>query len=268
MAEIEQLAATGTKEVVFIAQDLASWALDRNGEGDAIEVLDATNPAAQPLVQLVNEASKVIERVRLLYLYPSGLTESLIQAVLDTGVPYFDLSLQHASAAHLRRMRRWGNAEKFLERIASIRSASPEATFRSSFIVGYPGETEEDFDQLIEFLEAAQLDWAGFFTFSNEDGTYAAGLSDHVTPELALERLAEASAIQDEITQRSREALIERTLEVLVDSPGIARSVHEAPDIDGIIEVSPNLEPGSMAMVTITDSMGTDLVGKEVEQTP
>jgi ribosomal protein S12 methylthiotransferase len=267
MAEIEQLASSGTREVVLIAQDLASWALDRRGDGEAIEVLDLESPSAQPLVDLVAEATKVIDRVRLLYLYPSGLTERLIDGVLATGVPYFDLSLQHASAAHLRRMRRWGSAERFLDRIAAIRKADPRATFRSSFIVGYPGETEEDHDQLMEFIEEAQLDWAGFFTFSNEDGTYAAGLGDHIAPELMWERIGEVSAAQDQITMARRELLVGERLTVLVDSPGMARSVHEAPDIDGIIEVADSLRVGSLIDVEITESLGTDLVGKELEKT-
>jgi ribosomal protein S12 methylthiotransferase len=266
LTEIEQLSANGSKEVVLIAQDLASWALDRKGNGEAIEVLDLNHPSRQPLVDLVNQAATAIERVRLLYLYPSGLTEELIDAVLATGVPYFDLSLQHASAPHLRRMRRWGNAEKFLDRIAAIRSVQPDATFRSSFIVGYPGETEEDHDELMAFLEAAQLDWAGFFTFSNEDGTYAAGLDHHVAPELMWERIGEASAAQDEITMAKRDAMVGQTYQVLVDSPGVARSVHEAPEIDGIIEVDASLLPGSFVDVVITESLGTDLVGNEVEK--
>ena len=116
------------------------------------------------------------------------------------------------------------------------------------------------------FLEAAQLDWAGFFTFSNEDGTYAAGLDHHVAPELMWERIGEASAAQDEITMAKRDAMVGQTYQVLVDSPGVARSVHEAPEIDGIIEVDASLLPGSFVDVVITESLGTDLVGNEVEK--
>ena len=114
--------------------------------------------------------------VRLLYLYPSELTPRLVDAVLATGVPYFDLSLQHVSAPLVRRMRRWGDGERFLARIDGIRAQAPDAAFRSNFIVGYPGETEADHDQLLAFVDAAQLDWCGFFAYSREDGTYAAGL--------------------------------------------------------------------------------------------
>jgi ribosomal protein S12 methylthiotransferase len=267
VAEVDQLAEGGTKEIVLIAQDLASWALDRRGGGEALELLDLEESSTQPLVDLVAELTKRVERVRLLYLYPSGLSHRLIEAVLETGVPYFDLSLQHASVPLLRRMRRWGSAERFLERIADIRAAAPQATFRSSFIVGYPGETEEDHDQLMAFLEAAQLDWAGFFSFSSETGTFAADLDGQVPDALVAERLDEASALQDQITVARREALIGQRLEVLIDGPGVARSVHEAPEIDGIIEVPDHLPEGALIEVEITGSLGTDLLGKQVERT-
>jgi ribosomal protein S12 methylthiotransferase len=195
-----------------------------------------------------------------LYLYPSGLSDSLIEAVLETQVPYFDLSLQHASRPLLRAMRRWGDAERFLARIERIRSLEPTATFRSSFILGYPGETEEDQRRLVAFLESAQLDWAGFFTFSAEEGTPALTMGDQVPSALALERLAECSEVQDAITSRSRDALVGQTRTVLVDSPGNARSVHEAPEIDGIIAVPTELAVGEFHEVVVTGSFGTDLL--------
>ena len=130
------------------------------------------------LVTLLRAVSQRVERARLLYLYPSGLTEPLIEAIGASGCPYFDLSLQHASAPLLRRMRRFGDGEKFLRKIELIRGRFPEAALRSSFIVGYPGETEQDHDRLLSFLDDVQLDWVGFFAFSPEEGTYAAGLPD------------------------------------------------------------------------------------------
>ena len=105
-------------------------------------------------------------RTRLLYLYPSDLSDALIDVIGSTGVPYYDLSLQHVSKPLLRRMRRWGDGDRFLRRIDAIRTRYPDAAFRSNFIVGYPGETEEDHDQLLEFVDAAQLDWCGFFAYS------------------------------------------------------------------------------------------------------
>ena len=151
------------------------------------------------------------------------------------------------------------------EHIAAIRAVEPSATFRSSFIIGYPGETEADHDALLEFLDAADLDWVGFFSFSNEDGTYAADLGDHVAPELVAERLKEASERQDAITEAKREAMLGHVVSVLVDDIAEARSKKEAPEIDGIIEVPDWLEVGNYYDVTITQSLGTDLVGEPVE---
>jgi ribosomal protein S12 methylthiotransferase len=202
-----------------------------------------------------------IERTRLLYLYPSGLTDELIEAVLDTGVPYFDLSLQHVSRPLLTHMRRWGDGERFLRRIADIRAADPAATFRSSFILGYPGESEHDHDLLLQFLDEAQLDWAGFFPFSNEAGTYAADLGDQVPPELALERLRECAEMQDAITATKRDRLIGEVRTVLVDTPGRGRTVHDAPEIDGVVHFPHDLPVGGLVEVVITGAEGPDLHG-------
>jgi ribosomal protein S12 methylthiotransferase len=208
---------------------------------------------------LTNALAREVDRVRLLYLYPSGLTERLIETILATKVPYFDLSLQHASRPLLRAMRRWGDGDRFLERIAAIRAAEPDATFRSSFILGYPGETEDDQRRLLEFIEAAQLDWAGFFTFSSEVGTYANDLDAPVSHELALERLREVSELQDTITAKKRDLLVGTRQTVLVDAPGVGRSVRECPEIDGVVMIDPTLMVGSMVRVEIVASHGTDV---------
>lgn len=259
LAEARGLVEGGVREVVLIAQDLASWGHDRRRArvGEALEVLD--EGGAQPLIELTRRLSDEVERVRLLYLYPSGLTSGLIEAILETGVPYFDLSLQHASRPLLRAMRRWGDAERFLERIAAIRALEPDATFRSSFILGYPGETEDDQRELLDFLDAAQLDWAGFFTYSAEEGTPARDLADQVPHELALERLREASERQDEITARKRDDLVGTHQRVLIDAPGVGRSVRECPEIDGVVLVDRQLPVGSMVECEIVASHGTDL---------
>lgn len=251
--EVDEL---GAKEIVLIAQDLASYGKDRPSE-----------LGAGSIVPLVRAVAAKVKRTRLLYLYPSDLSDELIAAILETGVPYFDLSLQHVSKTHLRRMRRWGDGERFLKRINDIRALSPDAAFRSNFIVGYPGETEEDHDQLLQFVEEAQLDWCGFFTFSPEEGTHAMTLPDHVPTELMNERIAELREMQDNITAVRRDALIGRTLEVLVDEVGIGRTHWEAPSIDGIVHVSRDLPVGEFANVMIVDAMGPDLVaeGSSVE---
>ncbi len=261
LAEGRALAEGGVRELVLIAQDLASWGHDRRraGRGEPVEVLD--EGGTQPLIELTRTLSREVDRVRLLYLYPSGLTGGLIEAILDSGVPYFDLSLQHASRPLLRGMRRWGDGERFLERIAAIRKAEPDATFRSSFILGYPGETEDDQRVLLDFLDEAQLDWAGFFTFSSEEGTHANSLAKQVPHELALERLREVSERQDDITAQRRDALVGTQQRLLIDSPGVARSVRECPEIDGIVMVDSALAVGSMVDCQIVASHGTDLEG-------
>ena len=126
---------------------------------------------AQGRSSLVKAVAAEVDRVRLLYLYPSDLSDELIDVILGTDVPYFDLSLQHVSKPLLRRMRRWGDGDRFLQRISDIRAAQPDATMRSNFIVGYPGETEDDHAALVDFVEEADLDWCGFFAFSREVGT-------------------------------------------------------------------------------------------------
>jgi ribosomal protein S12 methylthiotransferase len=244
--EVDQLAA---REIVLVAQDLASYGKDRPDE-----------LGAGSIVPLVRAVTTRVERVRLLYLYPSDLSDDLVDAICATGVPYFDLSLQHVSKPLLRRMRRWGDGERFLRRIAVIRDREPDAAFRSNFIVGYPGETEADHDQLLDFVEAAELDWCGFFAYSPEEGTYAVGLDGVVEPGLMADRLAELRELQDGITAARRDALIGTVQRVLVDSTGIARSHREAPEIDGIVHVRHDREVGEFTDVEIVDALGPDLV--------
>ena len=257
LAEVEAL---GVQEIVLVAQDLVSWGRDVSRTGAKV-VPWPGGPAADGLVPLLRSVRERVERVRLLYLYPSGLTDELIDAVGESGCPYFDLSLQHVSRPLLRKMRRYGDGGRFLEKISTIRRRFPEACLRSSFIVGYPGETEDDHDALLAFLDEAQLDWAGFFAFSNEEGTYAAKLPGHVPSSLVAERLRECSELQDAITARKRNDLVGSQCLVLVDAPGEARSHREAPEIDGIIAVPGHLPAGSWARLHITAAMGPDLAG-------
>ena len=243
LAEVEQLRVC---EVVLVAQDLAAYGRDQ-GVGE------------RAIVPLVEQVAHRVDRVRLLYLYPSDLNDALIDTICDTGVPYFDLSLQHVSPPLMRRMRRWGDGTRFLDRIEAIRHREPDAAFRSNFIVGYPGETEADHDALLSFVEAAQLDWCGFFAYSPEPGTYAVELDGTVDPGLRDDRLAELRELQDEITATKRDLLVGSQVEVLVDEPGIGRSHREAPEIDGIIEVPTGLDVGTTHVLTVTAAMGPDL---------
>jgi ribosomal protein S12 methylthiotransferase len=246
LAEVDGLADSGVREVVLVAQDLAAFGRDQ-GQGE------------RRIVPLVGAVAERVERVRLLYLYPSDLNDGLIEAICATGLPYFDLSLQHASGPLLRRMRRWGDGDRFLRRIEAIRARAPEAAFRSSFIVGYPGETEDDHDVLLDFVERARLDWAGFFAYSREDGTHAAGLDGVVPDGVVSDRLAELRELQDGITAAARDELIGTVVEVLVDAPGVARSHREAPEIDGVITVPRDLPVGALVKVHVTGAAGPDL---------
>ena len=251
LQEVEELDA---KEIVLVAQDLASYGKDRPSELGAGSIV--------PLVRAVAER---VPRVRLLYLYPSDLTDELIDVVgAESGVAYYDLSLQHVSKPLLRRMRRWGDAERFLRRITDIRDRYPTAAFRSNFIVGYPGETEADHDQLLRFVEAAQLDWVGFFSYSEEEGTHAAELDGKVHPDLVRDRLGELKQLQDDITESRRRSLVGETIEVLVDVPGEARSHREAPEIDGVVEVPDSLPVGELVKVNVTGAFGPDLAAVPV----
>ena len=244
---LDEVDALEVREVVLVAQDLAAYGRDQ-GEG------------VRAIVPLVEAVADRVDRVRLLYLYPSDLNDRLVDTICATGVPYFDLSLQHVSPPLMRRMRRWGDGDRFLERIDHIRSVEPDAAFRSNFIVGYPGETEEDHDALLDFVAAAELDWCGFFSYSEEEGTYATTLDGAVDPSLAAERLHELGEMQDRITAARRDALIGKRVSVLVDEPGVGRTHREAPEIDGIVTVPSDLPAGRFADLTVTGAIGPDLV--------
>ncbi len=248
LAEVDGL---GAKEIVLVAQDLAAFGRDQ-GKG------------TRQIIPLVEAVAERVDRVRLLYLYPSDLSEALIDTICNTGVPYFDLSLQHVSPPLMRRMRRWGSGPVFAERIDAIRARQPDAAFRSNFIVGYPGETEADHDALLDFVESVRLDWCGFFAYSEEEGTYGADLDGKVPQSLIDERLAELRSLQDSITTEKRDDLIGSDTTVLVDRPGIARSPREAPEIDGIIEVPADLAVGEFHAVRIVSALGPDLVAEPI----
>ena len=259
-AEARALVEGGVAELVLVAQDLASYGRDAGEPGSLAPLLR----------RLDGLAADGLARVRLLYLYPSEVRDPLVSTMLElaTVVPYFDLSLQHADARLLRRMKRWGSGDRFLDVITAIRAQQPDAAFRSSFIVGFPGERESEHDVLLEFLAAAELDWAGFFPFSSEDGTPAAEMPDAVEHDLALEWLRECEAVQEPITRAARDELVGREIEVLidmVDADGalVGRTHREAPEIDGVVTVHADwARPGAMVRAHVTEAIGTDLVAK------
>jgi ribosomal protein S12 methylthiotransferase len=262
-AEARALVEQGVAELVLVAQDLAWYGRDTGNSG-----------ALAPLLRRLDALrADGLQRVRLLYLYPSEVRDPLVATMLEleSVVPYFDLSLQHAAPGLLRRMKRWGSGERFLEIIGGIRVAAPHAVFRSSFIVGFPGETEADHDVLLRFLEQAQLDWAGFFAFSREDGTAAAELDGMVADSLVAERLRECSEVQEPMTAAARAALVGSDIEVLVDGVDedgsfVGRSYREAPEIDGVIRLDGDgdvfARPGALITATVSGFEGPDLDAK------
>jgi ribosomal protein S12 methylthiotransferase len=251
-AEIMGLTGAGVGEVVLVAQDLAAYGRDA--------------PFDRGIVDLVRGIADVpgLRRLRLYYLYPREIRPELIDTMteLPTVVDYFDLSLQHVSAGLLRAMRRPGSGEAHLELIDGIRRRAPHAALRSSFIIGFPGETDDDVEELVGFLQAAGLDWVGLFPFSPEEGTPAALLPDRVDHDVAMERLRYVQSVQDDITHARNAAQIGTTVEVLVDQvedgQAVARSYRQAPEIDGLILLDDG-NPGDWLQAEIIGAFGTDL---------
>jgi len=251
VAEIEGLVDGGVQEIVLVAQDLAAYGRD-NGAGS--------------IERLVEDAASVdgLGRLRLYYLYPKEIRQGLIDIMADHTViaDYFDLSLQHSSRTLLRSMRRPGSGSGHLELIARIRAASPDAATRSSFIVGYPGETEDDVDELAAFLNEAALDWAGFFPYSAEVGTDAAEMPDQIPGDAIAERLRHLQGVQDEITTTKNASMVGRSVEVLIDQVeggrAVGRSYREAPEIDGMILLDGG-SVGEWVQASIDGAYGTDL---------
>ncbi len=257
--EIAELTAAGVGEIVLVAQDLAAYGRD----------IDA--PGREGIVDLLRFVADVegLRRLRLYYLYPREIRPALIEEMASNPLiaDYFDLSLQHSSPELLRAMKRPGSGDKHLELIESIRLATPQAAMRSSFIIGFPGETEEDVEGLAEFLQAAQLDWAGFFPFSAEEGTPAAHFDGHVEDGVAAERLRYVQAIQDDITTSRNLAQVGRDFEMLIDQveddQPVGRSYRQAPEIDGVVLLDRG-EPGDWVTAKITGGYGTDLVAEVI----
>ncbi len=258
-AEARALVQGGVRELVLVAQDLAWYGRDTGAPG-----------SLAPLLRRLDALStEGLERIRLLYLYPSEVRDPLVATMLElpTVVPYFDLSLQHADRDLLRAMRRWGSGDRFLAMIERIRADAPDAAFRSSFIVGFPGESERAHDELLGFLAAADLDWAGFFAFSREDGTAAAELDQHVPDDLVAERLRECADVQEPITRARRDALVGHEVAVLVDGTdpdtgeACGRTHREAPEIDGVVRLTDAYaRPGSILRARVVEAYGPDLV--------
>jgi ribosomal protein S12 methylthiotransferase len=258
--EISGLVGSGVSEVVLVAQDLAAYGRDIGAPGGLPELLVFVSDIPG------------LERLRLLYLHPREISERLLAEMVANPVvtPYFDLSLQHVSGPLLRKMKRPGNLEKHTALVDRIRALDSSAALRSSFIVGFPGETEDQVDELSEFLSVARLDWAGFFPYSAEPGTPAAEMEGQVARDETMERLRHLSAIQEEVTESRHSEWLGRTDRVLVDQieDGIpvARSHRQAPEIDGVIRLDRGAV-GEWVEVEYTGAFGPDMEAVSVPST-
>jgi ribosomal protein S12 methylthiotransferase RimO len=257
--EIRWLAERGVKEVVLVAQDMSLYGRDLGGHW--------------LLPSLLRDLGDIdgLLWLRMLYQYPQYVNDELLSAVADSApaVPYFDLSLQHASGKLVRKMRRWGDAERFLALIGKIRDRFPDASLRSAFIVGFPGETEKDAEMLADFLPEAQLDWAGFFPYSREEGTEANGFVRGRVGESVVERrMGVLSEIQSEIAERKRAALIGTDVEVLAESrDGLqtrGRTWREAPEVDAEVRLrrARAVRVGDVVRARVTGVDGLDLIAE------
>jgi ribosomal protein S12 methylthiotransferase RimO len=261
LAEARWLADNGARELFLVSENSTSYGKDL---GD-LRLLETLLPELA--------AVEGIDRVRVSYLQPAEMRPSLVQSMTSTpGVAaYFDLSFQHSSATVLRRMRRFGDTERFLELIASVREGAPAAGIRSNVIVGFPGETEDDLAELERFLSLARLDAIGVFGYSDEDGTQAADLDGKLDEAVVRERVERVSRLADELVSQRAEDRVGELLEVLVESvdeqtgSGEGRAAHQAPEVDGSTTVwGPDLVVGQMVQARVVATDGADLVAELV----
>ena len=251
------LTQNGVSELFLVSENTTSYGKDL---GD-LKLMEKILPEFA--------AIEGVERVRLSYLQPAEMRPSLLQAMIETEkiAPYFDLSFQHTSPTVLRRMRRFGDSEKFLHLISQIRALSPEAGIRSNFIVGFPGETQADFDELADFISAAKLDAIGIFGYSDEDNTEALELADKVDEDVIRQRVESLSSLADEMVSLRASARIGESVRVLIEDKELqeGRAAHQGPEVDGTTSfIGTNFEVGQDIDAVIIDSMGADLVARPI----
>jgi ribosomal protein S12 methylthiotransferase RimO len=261
VAEAAWLASTGVRELVLVSENSTSYGKDL-GDLRALEKL---------LVRLGEVEG--VKRIRVSYLQPAELRPSLLEAIATTPAvaPYFDLSFQHASAAVLRRMKRFGSTESFLDILGRARALAPEAGARSNVIVGFPGESEGDLAELERFLAEARLDVIGVFGYSDEEGTEAAGFDGKLDADEIEGRVARVSALAEELMAQRAEDRIGTTVEVLVEQAGdecSGRAAHQGPDVDGVTYLvgdgAAELPRGSIVAALVIASEGVDLTAEPV----
>ena len=257
--EARHLAAQGISELSLVSQDSVMWGRDI-GAGDLASLIRRL------------EAIDGVRRIRLMYLHPQGVTDELIDTILgsDVVVSYFDLSLQHVAPSVLRGMGRWGGRDRFDKMIDRIRTQDPLAAVRSTFILGFPGETDEHAAEVERFVEETELDWVGTFTYSPEVGTRGFDLDETVPEAVARARTERVAGAGERTMQRRAETFSGRSLEVLVErldvetSNWTGRSHREAPEVDGEIRFTSDVpvRVGDYVEVVVTDHEGADLIGK------
>ena len=262
MEEARMLVNAGVKELLVISQDTSAYGIDikyRTGFWGG-------KPLKTRMTELVMAMGELGAWVRLHYVYPYPHVDEVISLMAQGKIlPYLDIPFQHANQRILKLMKRPASSENVLARIKKWREICPDITLRSTFIVGFPGETEEEFEELLDFLEEAQLDRVGAFTYSPVDGAVANALPDHISPEVQQERLARLMFLQEEISEARLKRKVGKTMIVLVDevneNGAVARSSADAPEIDGVVYIDGGneLNVGDFVEVRITDSDTHDL---------
>ena len=269
--EAKRLAEAGVKELLVVSQDTSAYSMDlKRQEGGVKTAFWNGMPIKNDLMTLCKQLGKLGIWVRLHYVYPYPHVDDLIPLMADgTLLPYLDIPLQHASPKILKAMKRPGSIDRTLERIKQWREICPDLTLRSTFIVGFPGETEEDFQLLLDFLKEAQLDRIGCFKFSPVEGAPATEMADQVPEDVKEERFHRFMQLQQEISANRLKQKIGKTLDVLVDEIDeegiVGRSKADAPEVDGLVYVDNlsgiNVKVGDVIKVTITNSDEYDLWG-------
>jgi ribosomal protein S12 methylthiotransferase len=262
MLEAENLVKAGVKELLVISQDTSAYGVDLKYRTGFVN----GKPTKTRMTELCSALGDLGVWVRLHYVYPYPHVDEVIPLMASGKIlPYLDVPFQHASPRILRLMKRPASAEKVLERLRRWRAICPEITVRSTFIAGFPGETEEDFSRLLSFLEEAELDRVGCFAYSPVDGAAANDLADAVPEEVRESRRERLMALQEKISRGKLKRKIGKTIKVLVDEPGVGRSSADAPEIDGVVRFKGAhgpIRPGEFVDVTIDRADEHDLYGR------
>ena len=260
MQEAENLVRAGVKELLVISQDTSAYGIDVKHRTGFV----GGKPAKTRMTELCRSLGELGAWVRLHYVYPYPHVDEVIPLMAEGKIlPYLDVPFQHASPRILKLMKRPANAEKVLERIRGWRAACREITIRSTFIVGFPGETETEFSELLSFLQEAQLDRVGCFAYSPVEGAAANDLAGALPDQVRAERRAEFMKTQEKISAGKLKRKIGKTIRVLVDAPGVGRSAADAPEIDGVVRFRGG-KAGEFAEVTIDRADAHDLHGRRL----